>query len=54
MHFKYKGHEGPQFNWLNIDYESLKVTSNETGWVCEILLKQDNGNYLARLKKVSS
>lgn len=49
MHFEYKGLKGPQFNWLNVDHESLEVIAAETGWKCDVLLQEDNGNYLARL-----
>ena len=51
MNFKYKGNKGPQFNWLNIDSDSLKNIAYETGWECNILLQEENGNYLARLEK---
>ncbi len=51
MNFKYKGNKGPSFNWLNVGYESLKNIAYETGWECNILLQEENGNYLARLEK---
>ena len=50
MHFEYKGFKGPQFNWLNVDDESLKAIANETGWKCNIILQEENGNYLIQLK----
>jgi len=52
MSFKYKGHKGPQFNWLNVDLESLKNMAYETGWGCKNLLKEENGNYLTKLEKL--
>jgi 2-polyprenyl-3-methyl-5-hydroxy-6-metoxy-1,4-benzoquinol methylase len=51
MNFVYKGKKGPSFNWLNVDYESIKNIAHETGWECNILLQEENGNYLARLEK---
>lgn len=51
MSFAYKGKKGPSFSWLNVDYESLRNIAYETGWECNILLQEENGNYLARLEK---
>ena len=52
LNFKYKGNKGPQFNWLNIDSDSLKNIAYETGWRTDILLQEENGNYLAKLEKL--
>ncbi len=51
MNFKYKGNKGPPFNWLNVDHKSLKNIAYETGWKCNTLLQEENGNYLVRLGK---
>lgn len=53
IHFTYRGNKGPQFNWLNIDYETLKNAAYDTGWECNILIQEENGNYLVKLEKLS-
>jgi len=51
MHFKYKGLKGPIHGWLHVDSETLADHSSKAGWFCEILLQEEDGNYLAKLTK---
>jgi len=49
MQFKYRDSEGPLFGWLHIDPETLSDYASRVNVDCEIVEKQDDGNYLARL-----
>jgi hypothetical protein len=40
---------GPYFNWLHVDPVTLAKHADKSGWKCEILLSEENGEYLARL-----
>jgi SAM-dependent methyltransferase len=51
MHFEYKGIKGPTHGWLHVDPETLANHASKAGWSCEILLREDDGNYLAKLTK---
>jgi SAM-dependent methyltransferase len=53
MHFEYKGLRGPAHGWLHVDPETLADHASKAGWSCEILLQEDDGNYLARLTKAN-
>ncbi|MFX1594211.1 MAG: class I SAM-dependent methyltransferase [Promethearchaeota archaeon] len=46
---KYKGKYGDKFQLLHIDPDTLKDCIQELGMLCEILIKEDNGNYLAKI-----
>lgn len=45
----YSDIEGEMFNWLYLDFNSLKEYASRVGLDCEMLEKDDVGNYLARL-----
>jgi SAM-dependent methyltransferase len=51
MQFKmvYKGQETPWFNWLYLDFETLKTHSKNAGMNCELLMEGDSFNFLCRL-----
>ena len=51
MYFEYKGLKGPVHGWLHIDSETLADHSDEASWSCHILVKEEDGNYLAKLTK---
>jgi hypothetical protein len=53
MQFEYKGLKGPLHGWLHVDSEMLADSSLRAGWLCEILLNEDDGNYLAKLSKIN-
>ena len=53
MHFEYKGLKGPVCGWLHVDPETLADHASEAGWSCEILLREDDDNYLAKLTKAN-
>ena len=45
----YDGNTGPWFNWLLIDMKTLRQAALATGWNYELLMEEEDGNYLARL-----
>lgn len=47
--FEYKGLRSGKFNWLYIDYYKLEQYAAEAGFNCELILKGDHYDYLARL-----
>ena len=49
MQFEYKGQTGPPFGWLHVDPETLMDHAKKTGWSCEIIRQEEDGDYLARL-----
>jgi SAM-dependent methyltransferase len=53
MHFEYEGLKGPVCGWLQVDSETLANHASKAGWSCEILLQEEDGNYLAKLIKTS-
>jgi hypothetical protein len=51
MQFEYSSIRGPLFGWLHIDAETLSSYASKTGWNCDVVQQQPNGNYLARLTR---
>jgi len=51
LQMEYKGVLGEKFKLLHIDPQTLKDCTQDTGWSCEILYIEEDGNYLARISK---
>ncbi len=51
MQFEYRSIRGPLFGWLHIDAETLTSHASMTGWNCDVVQRQPDGNYLARLTR---
>lgn len=51
---EYKGKLGPFFSWLNVDPETLNDHAKRFGWSCQIVYREDNGDYLAKLTSMVS
>jgi len=51
IHFEYEGLKGPVCGWLHVDPETLANHASKVGWSCDVLLKDEDGNYLAKLTK---
>jgi SAM-dependent methyltransferase len=49
MRFGYKDTVGSYFTWLHVDPETLHSQAAEHGWNSELLDKDTEGNYLARI-----
>ena len=45
----YKGLENSYSSVLRIDPGTLKAACRKNGWVCEIIIQESNGHYLARI-----
>lgn len=46
---RYKGVKGMPFDWLYIDFETLSLYANESGFMCERCADGEHYDYLARL-----
>lgn len=46
---RYKGVKGMPFDWLYIDFETLSLYANESGFLCERCADGEHYDYLARL-----
>ncbi|MGA1842054.1 MAG: class I SAM-dependent methyltransferase [bacterium] len=51
IQFEFQGNKGPFCGWLHADAETLKNHAELAGWQCEVIYREENGNYLAVLKK---
>jgi SAM-dependent methyltransferase len=49
IQLEYGGLKGRRFTELYVDPETLARHAAPAGWDCEVLLRQENGRYLARL-----
>ena len=49
FHITYKGKKEKPFIWMYIDFLTLKKTAENNGFQCEMLLKGEHFDYLARL-----
>jgi len=47
--FEYKGRTGPSFGWLHVDPETLIDHAGRMGWSCQVVYREDGGDYLAQL-----
>lgn len=51
VHMEYKKYIGPETGMLHVDPVELTWCAAETGWKCDVLLKEESGHYAARLVK---
>lgn len=47
----YRRVKGERFDWLYVDYQTLKLISESNGWKCELVAEGEHYDYLARLTK---
>ena len=47
--FEYQGNIGPVFSWLHLDPETLNDHAKKCDWSCQIVYREENGDYLAKL-----
>ncbi len=47
----YKSEESPPFDWLYLDFKTLKKLSEENGFKCDLVAEGEHYDYLARLTK---
>ena len=46
---EYKGQKGPIFDWLYVDFDTLKKYAEQCGFKTELIVKGDHYDYLAKL-----
>jgi SAM-dependent methyltransferase len=46
---EFQGEKGPYYGWLQVDAETLREHSESAGWRCDLVQREKNGDYLARL-----
>ena len=46
---KYKNQSSDWFDWLYLDFDTLKKACEASGWTCELLLEGNHYDYLAKL-----
>ena len=51
LRFAFRGKSGPTCGWLFVDADTLNERAEAANWRCDVILKEKNGNYLARLRK---
>ncbi len=51
MQFEFQGQRGPFCGWLHVDGDTLTEQARWTGWQCQIVRREQTGDYLARLIK---
>lgn len=49
FHLEYRGETGPEFGALFVDSDRLRAEATNAGWHCDILFRDKEGAYLARL-----
>jgi SAM-dependent methyltransferase len=49
LYLEYKGIKGPINGLLHVDAVTLAGHAEKANWSCEILVQEENGNYLAKL-----
>lgn len=49
MRLHYKGNMGQMFTWLYLDPKTLAEHAYQAGWFAEVIVREDHGDYLARL-----
>ena len=54
IQFEYNGAKGNFVDWLDVDANTLTNIAREFGFDTEVAYSEDDGNYLALLKKVES
>lgn len=51
MQIEFEGIQAPFESWLHVDSRTLESHARQAGWKCDILIEQENGEYLARFEK---
>jgi SAM-dependent methyltransferase len=49
---EYQGRRGPTLAWLFLDPETLSRHAEGAGWRCEVIWREEEGHYLARLTRL--
>jgi len=50
---EYRGRKGPPLRWLFLDAPLLAERAMKAGWSCELIWREEEGHYLARLTRAA-
>jgi SAM-dependent methyltransferase len=53
IRFEFQGEMGPYCGWLHVDAETLTEHAELAGWRCEVVHREESGDYLTRLERES-
>lgn len=53
LQFEFQGVKGPFCGWLHIDSLTLKKHAESAQWTCEVVCREESGDYLAQLTKLT-
>jgi len=51
LQFHFQGKSGPNCCWLFVDPDTLKERAEAASWRCDVILREESGDYLAKLTK---
>ena len=49
LQLEFRGIKGAFCSWLHVDPDTLADHARRAGWSCEVVMQQEDGEYLARL-----
>jgi SAM-dependent methyltransferase len=49
---EYQSRRGPTLGWLFVDPQTLTARAGRAGWRCEMIWREEEGHYLARLTRL--
>ena len=49
---RYKNKKGPVFDWLYLDFDTLKSYASNEGLNCEMIAQGEHYDYLAKLSQI--
>jgi hypothetical protein len=51
LQFFFQGKSGPTCGWLFVDSDTLNERAGAASWRCDVILREESGDYLAKLTK---
>jgi SAM-dependent methyltransferase len=51
LQFHFQGKKGANCCWLHVDSDTLKERAEAASWLCDVILQEETGDYLAKLTR---